>query len=251
MFIEGKAAARASEDQNDHGADSKLAQGSATVFVNGKPLTRVGDRSRCTGVVTGGASKTFIGGPPTESGRSAGAGAGAGAGAAASVARALSQVVASALGPQLASGAQQLLTSALPATPAGIAALGVSQAAAGGLVSGVLSGAVGGGLAGAARSGLAAVGASVASLAGGTLTSALGRVAGSALSGGVQQALSAVAHGGGLSGVLTSVAASSLSTLGTSAARGVLIGALAAAPSLVLSTSAGSLIGAQKQGATS
>ncbi len=74
--IEGQPAARAGLDDNDHGR-VRLIQGSAKVFVNGRPLVRVGDRSACQGVVTVGARKTMIGGPQTSSASSGGGAAGA------------------------------------------------------------------------------------------------------------------------------------------------------------------------------
>ena len=68
VIIEGKPAARAKQDTNVHTSPITLKQGSATVFVNGKPLARVGDASDCGGKVIAGASRTYIGGPPSEGG---------------------------------------------------------------------------------------------------------------------------------------------------------------------------------------
>ncbi|MBK6697484.1 MAG: PAAR domain-containing protein [Myxococcales bacterium] len=61
VFIEGKAAARANVDPNVHKQPHVLMEGSATVYVNGQPLSRVGDASRCKGVVVAGAARTFVG----------------------------------------------------------------------------------------------------------------------------------------------------------------------------------------------
>ncbi len=120
--VEGQPVARAGIDDNDHG-QVRLDQGSAKVYVNGRPLVRVGDRSACTGVVTEGARKTRVGGPPTSSG----AGAGGGTGAAAS--RGLLQLASVEVGRQL--GENGTLTDVLPALPPAVARVAqVAQVAA-------------------------------------------------------------------------------------------------------------------------
>ena len=64
-FIENERAARASVDKTDHG-DNKIAQGSKTVYVEGKPLSREGDKIKCGGKVIHGCNYTKVGGEPTE-----------------------------------------------------------------------------------------------------------------------------------------------------------------------------------------
>ncbi|WP_148314645.1 PAAR domain-containing protein [Sorangium cellulosum] len=59
--VEGRAAARAELDVLEHGG-KKVAQGSATVFVNGKHLGRRTEKAQCGGVVSQAAVYTFIGG---------------------------------------------------------------------------------------------------------------------------------------------------------------------------------------------
>jgi uncharacterized Zn-binding protein involved in type VI secretion len=61
VVIEGKDAARFGDPTHDH--DSSIRQGSATVFVGGRPATRAGDKASCRGHVVGHAQRTFIGGP--------------------------------------------------------------------------------------------------------------------------------------------------------------------------------------------
>ncbi|AUX49055.1 uncharacterized protein SOCE26_106000 [Sorangium cellulosum] len=60
-FIEGHAAARAELDALEHGG-KRVAQGSATVFVNGEHLGRKTEKAECGGVIGQGAVYTFIGG---------------------------------------------------------------------------------------------------------------------------------------------------------------------------------------------
>ncbi|MBK6692011.1 MAG: PAAR domain-containing protein [Myxococcales bacterium] len=67
--IENKPAARAQQDTNIHPPSSpKLAEGSAYVYVNGKPLARIDDKSCCGGKIISACSRTYIGGPPTNGG---------------------------------------------------------------------------------------------------------------------------------------------------------------------------------------
>jgi uncharacterized Zn-binding protein involved in type VI secretion len=42
--------------------DSTLAEGSATVFVNGKPLGRIGDSLGCGSAIAAGSTNVFAGG---------------------------------------------------------------------------------------------------------------------------------------------------------------------------------------------
>ncbi|AUX27742.1 uncharacterized protein SOCEGT47_083400 [Sorangium cellulosum] len=60
-FIEARAAVRAVLDVIEHGG-KKVAQGSSTVFVNGEHLSRRTEKAQCGGVISQGASYTFIGG---------------------------------------------------------------------------------------------------------------------------------------------------------------------------------------------
>lgn len=66
VFINGKAAARAHVDTavcTQHGpAPQILAQGSDSVYFNGQPAARVGDRTVCDGKISAGSSNVFIGG---------------------------------------------------------------------------------------------------------------------------------------------------------------------------------------------
>ncbi|WP_275385827.1 PAAR domain-containing protein [Xenorhabdus bovienii] len=63
-MIEGKPAARATVDMakcSKHPAPPLIAQGSESVFINGQPAARVGDKLVCGAAIKGGASKVFIG----------------------------------------------------------------------------------------------------------------------------------------------------------------------------------------------
>ena len=71
VMIECKPAGRAQSDTNAHGKPQKLAHGSGTVFVNGKPLARLEDKSCCGGKVIASAARTWIGGPPADGGAGA------------------------------------------------------------------------------------------------------------------------------------------------------------------------------------
>ncbi len=148
VFIEGRAVARASADGCGHGHE-KLSHGSATVYVNGKPLTRVGDASHCGGTVITGAGRTLIGGASATA-----SGGGAGGRAAAGVAAVLLRGLTGALSGQLLQLASNqfgaLLAGALPALPEGVA--GALQQA-GGMALGVATGAVTGQSLAAAASG--------------------------------------------------------------------------------------------------
>src|SRR5262249_43465776 len=66
--IEGRPVARAELDEADHGHESRITQGSATVFVNGKPLARENDGVKCGGRILHGCDRTWIGGPPSSDG---------------------------------------------------------------------------------------------------------------------------------------------------------------------------------------
>ncbi|WP_445375859.1 PAAR domain-containing protein [Photorhabdus tasmaniensis] len=64
VFIEGKAAARATVDTagcNKHPAPPLIAQGSETVFINGFPAARVDDKLVCGATIKAGAKTVFIG----------------------------------------------------------------------------------------------------------------------------------------------------------------------------------------------
>ncbi|WP_445373793.1 RHS repeat-associated core domain-containing protein [Photorhabdus tasmaniensis] len=64
VFIEGKAAARATVDIagcNKHPAPPLIAQGSETVFINGFPAARVDDKLVCGATIKAGAKTVFIG----------------------------------------------------------------------------------------------------------------------------------------------------------------------------------------------
>uniref|UniRef100_UPI0004CF9EA2 PAAR domain-containing protein n=1 Tax=Photorhabdus temperata TaxID=574560 RepID=UPI0004CF9EA2 len=64
VFIEGKAAARATVDTagcNKHPAPPLIAQGSETVFINGAPAARVDDKLVCGSTIKAGAGTVFIG----------------------------------------------------------------------------------------------------------------------------------------------------------------------------------------------
>jgi uncharacterized Zn-binding protein involved in type VI secretion len=62
VFIEGPKAARQGVDTAKHGA-KKIAQGSATVFVNGRMLARDQDGVECGGKIVSHASHVYVGGP--------------------------------------------------------------------------------------------------------------------------------------------------------------------------------------------
>lgn len=66
VFINSKAAARAHVDTavcDQHGpAPQILAQGSDSVYINGQPAARVGDRTVCDGKISAGSGNVFIGG---------------------------------------------------------------------------------------------------------------------------------------------------------------------------------------------
>ncbi|WP_228940683.1 PAAR domain-containing protein [Photorhabdus thracensis] len=64
VFIEGKAAARATVDTagcNKHPAPPLIAQGSETVFINGAPAARTDDKLACGATIKAGAKTVFIG----------------------------------------------------------------------------------------------------------------------------------------------------------------------------------------------
>ncbi|PHM73081.1 RHS repeat-associated core domain-containing protein [Xenorhabdus kozodoii] len=64
VIIEGKAAARATVDMaacSKHPAPPLIAQGSESVFINGQPAARVGDKLVCGAAIKGGAGTVFIG----------------------------------------------------------------------------------------------------------------------------------------------------------------------------------------------
>ncbi|NHB97800.1 RHS repeat-associated core domain-containing protein, partial [Photorhabdus stackebrandtii] len=64
VFIEGKAAARATVDTagcTKHPAPPLIAQGSETVFINGAPAARVDDKLVCGATIKAGAKTVFIG----------------------------------------------------------------------------------------------------------------------------------------------------------------------------------------------
>ncbi|ANI28418.1 type IV secretion protein Rhs [Yersinia entomophaga] len=64
VFIEGKAAARATGDTamcSKHSAPATIAQGSESVAINGMPSARVGDKLTCGPTIKSGASTVFIG----------------------------------------------------------------------------------------------------------------------------------------------------------------------------------------------
>jgi uncharacterized Zn-binding protein involved in type VI secretion len=61
--IENALAARL-DDRVDHG-DAKLVEGSATVYVGGRPAARRDDASSCEGKVDTHAKRTILGGPKT------------------------------------------------------------------------------------------------------------------------------------------------------------------------------------------
>ncbi|NWC93005.1 MULTISPECIES: PAAR domain-containing protein [unclassified Pseudomonas] len=66
VFTNGKAAARAHVDTavcDQHGpAPQIVAQGSDSVYINGQPAARVGDRTVCDGKISSGSANVFIGG---------------------------------------------------------------------------------------------------------------------------------------------------------------------------------------------
>jgi uncharacterized Zn-binding protein involved in type VI secretion len=66
VFTNSKAAARAHVDTavcDQHGpAPQILAQGSDSVYINGQPAARVGDRTVCDGKISSGSANVFIGG---------------------------------------------------------------------------------------------------------------------------------------------------------------------------------------------
>ncbi len=65
MFINGRAAAAACLSVvacDQHSGPQKQAEGSRTVFINGKMAARVGDRTTCDGVISTGSPNVFFGG---------------------------------------------------------------------------------------------------------------------------------------------------------------------------------------------
>lgn len=67
VFINGRASVRQGDGYDRHccGGNchrSQLAVGSSTVFVNGKPVGRIGDDVACGSVAAVGSSNVFIGG---------------------------------------------------------------------------------------------------------------------------------------------------------------------------------------------
>jgi len=67
VFINGLGAHRVGDHWQTHCCgpschDSTLAAGSATVFVNGKPLGRIGDAIACGSAVASGSGNVFAGG---------------------------------------------------------------------------------------------------------------------------------------------------------------------------------------------
>lgn len=65
VFVAGKAAATV--DRKSSHSDKKLSQGSEWVYCNGKPMSRIGDASKCGGTIITGASSVAVGGPPAGS----------------------------------------------------------------------------------------------------------------------------------------------------------------------------------------
>ena len=62
VFIEGLGAHRQGDLWAVHvGHDGRLAKGSDTVFINGKPAARVGDMITCGSIAATGAGTVFIG----------------------------------------------------------------------------------------------------------------------------------------------------------------------------------------------
>ena len=52
-------------DRNHDDRDARIREGSATVFICGRPAARVGDASTCRGKIVGHAQRTLIGGATT------------------------------------------------------------------------------------------------------------------------------------------------------------------------------------------
>ncbi|MBK6692021.1 MAG: PAAR domain-containing protein [Myxococcales bacterium] len=69
VFIEHRRAARAQIDELDHGSNALIESGSSTVFINGKPAAREGEKGGCGGLMLERcAQRTFIGGESTSAG---------------------------------------------------------------------------------------------------------------------------------------------------------------------------------------